>query len=159
MIGWLLDTNVTAEIISPGGSARVKAWAALQDETTLFLSILTVAEFDKGIAKLVESDPRRLGYMDARDRLILRFGSRLLSLTNGSVRRWGNISGRVRRDRGHAPPVIDTLLAATALEHNLYLASRNIRDVIHSGASVFNPWDNDPADFPLAARLRRRRSE
>ena len=43
MIGWLLDTNVTAEIISAGGAARVKAWAAKQDEATLYLSILTIA--------------------------------------------------------------------------------------------------------------------
>jgi toxin FitB len=52
LIGWLLDTNVTAEIISAGGSARVKAWAAGQDEATLHLSILTIAEYDKGIANL-----------------------------------------------------------------------------------------------------------
>jgi predicted nucleic acid-binding protein len=44
LIGWLLDTNITAEIISQGGTARAKAWASGQDEASLYLSILTIAE-------------------------------------------------------------------------------------------------------------------
>lgn len=158
MIGWLLDTNVTAEIISAGGSARVKAWAASQDEATLHLSILTIAEYDKGIANLPDGDPRRPIYMTTRDSLAARFAARLLSVSDPVVRRWGTISGTVRRDTGHPPPVIDTLLAATALEHDLYLATRNVRDVRHSGAAVFNPWEDDPSVFPVLPRQRRRRA-
>jgi hypothetical protein len=45
--------------------------------------------------------------------------------------------------------VIDTLLAATAIEHTLYLATRNVADVVSSGAAVFNPWKDDPARLPL----------
>jgi predicted nucleic acid-binding protein len=156
VIGWLLDTNVTAEIISAGGSARVKAWAAGQAETTLYLSILTIAEYDKGIANLPDGDPRRPLYMATRDSLAARFTLRLLPVSDDIVRRWGAISGTVRRDTGHPPPVIDTMLAATALEHDLYLATRNLRDVRHSGAAVFNPWENDPAAFPVIPRRRRR---
>jgi predicted nucleic acid-binding protein len=157
LIGWLLDTNVTAEIISAGGSARVKAWAANQDETTLHLSILTIAEYDKGIANLPDGDPRRPVYMTTRDSLAARFAGRLLSVSDAIVRRWGTISGTVRRDTGHPPPVIDTLLAATALDHDLYLATRNVRDVRCSGAAVFNPWEDDPAAFSVIPRQRRRR--
>jgi len=155
LIGWLLDTNVTAEIISAGGSARVKAWAAGQAETTLYLSILTIAEFDKGIANLHDGDPRRPLYMTTRDSLAARFALRLLSVSDAIVRRWGAISGTVRRDTGHPPPVIDTMLAATALEHEIYLATRNVRDVRHSGAAVFNPWEDDPASFPIKPKRRR----
>ena len=67
------------------------------------------------------------------------------------MRRWGVISGTVRRETGHPPPVIDTLLAATALEHDLYLVTRNVRDVGQSGAALFNPWEDDlsaPPSFP-----------
>jgi toxin FitB len=66
------------------------------------------------------------------------------------VRRWGTISGTVKRTMGHSPPVIDTLFAATALEHNLYLVTRNIKDVRASGAMVFDPWNDDPSKFPLS---------
>jgi predicted nucleic acid-binding protein len=135
LIGRLLETNVTAEIISAGGSARVKAWAAGQDQATLHLSILTIAEYNKGIANLPDGDPRRPIYMTTRDSLAARFGARVLPVSDTIVRRWGKISGTVRRDTGHPPPVIDTLLAATALDHDLYLATRNVRNVRHSGAA------------------------
>ncbi len=158
MIGWLLDTNVTAEIISAGGSARVKAWAAKQDEATLHLSILTIAEYDKGIANLADGDLRRPVYMTTRDSLAARFAGRLLPVSDAIVRRWGTMSGTVRRDTGHPPPVIDTLLAATALHHDFYLATRNVRDVRHSGAAVFNPWEDDPSAFPVIPSQRRRRT-
>ena len=159
MIGWLLDTNITAEIISPGGLPRVKQWAAKQAEPTLYLSILTIAEYDKGIANLPDLDPRRARYMVTRDSLAARFADRLLPVSDAIVRRWGEITGTVRRNTGHPPPVIDTMLAATALEHDLYLATRNVRDVRHSGAALFNPWEDDPAAFPLLPRPRRRRGQ
>ncbi len=157
MIGWLLDTNIVAELISPGGSPRVKAWAGAQEETVCFLSILTIGEYEKGIANLPENDTRRPIYMNTRDSLVARFGDRLLSVSNVAVRRWGAISGVVRRQTGHPPPVIDTLLAATAIEHDLYLVTRNVRDVRHSGASVFNPWDDDPITAPVQLRRQRLR--
>ena len=157
MIGWLLDTNVVAEIISQGGSQRVKAWAAGQDEATLHLSILTIGEYEKGIANLPDEEPRRASFMTLRDSLVERFGERLLPVSDAVVRRWGVISGHVRRETGHPPPVIDTLLAATAIEHDLYLATRNVRDVRASGAAVFNPWEDDPAGSPVLPRRGRRR--
>jgi predicted nucleic acid-binding protein len=45
--------------------------------------------------------------------------------------------------------VIDILLAATAVEHDLFLVTRNAKDVRLSGAAIFNPWKDDPAQFPL----------
>ena len=110
MIGWLLDTNVTAEIISAGGAARVKAWAAKQDEATLYLSILTIAEYDKGIANLPDGDLRRPAYMTTRDSLAARFA--------------GAPASRLGRDRAalgyhqrhgaarHRPPASDHRYAA-----------------------------------------------
>ena len=158
MIGWLLDTNVIAEIIAQGGSPRVKAWAASQDETTLHLSILTIGEYEKGIANIPDDDPRRPTFVTLRDSLVGRFGDRLLSVSDPVVRRWGVISGHVRRETGHPPPVIDTLLAATAIEHDLYLVTRNVRDVRASGVAVFNPWEDDPTRSPVLPRQGRRRS-
>ena len=149
MIGWLLDTNVIASLTSPSGAPSVKAWAAAQDERRLYLSVITLAEYDKGIHQLAEADPRRALYAGRRDAIEARFGGRVLPVTSIVIRRWGAISGRIKRETGHPPPVIDTLLAASALEAGLYIATRNTRDVSHSGAVVFNPWENDPADFPL----------
>jgi predicted nucleic acid-binding protein len=78
-----------------------------------------------------------------------RFSGRILPVSNPIVLRWGAISGEVKRLTGHSPSVVDTLLAATAIEHGLYLATRNVLHAANSGAAVFNPWKDDPAQFPL----------
>jgi predicted nucleic acid-binding protein len=150
VIGWLLDTNVIAALINRNGAPSVKAWAAAQPEGRLFLSVLTLAEYDQGIHKLEITHPERSRYIAARDALEARFAGRILSVGDAVVRRWGAIAGSVRRQTGHAPPVVDTLMAATAMEAKLFLVTRNIRDVRLSGAAIFNPWDDDPSQFPLA---------
>ena len=150
MIGWLLDTNVIAALINPNGAPSVKAWATNQPEHRMFLSILTLGEYDKGIHNLAFDHPERSRYVAARDALEGRFHGRILSVDDAVVRRWGEISGATKRETGHPPSVIDTLLAATALEHELFLVTRNMKDVQHSGAAIFNPWTDDPAEFPLA---------
>lgn len=148
MRGWLLDTNVVAALINPRGAPSVKAWAAGQDEETFHISILTLAEYDKGIHNLADDHVDRPRYMAARDGLAERFGKRVLSLDDEIVRRWGRISGEVKRRDRHAPPVIDTLLAATAIEYDLYLVTRNLKDTRKSGAIVFDPWNDDAQMFP-----------
>lgn len=154
MIGWLLDTNVVAELANPHGAARVHAWAAAQDEQRLYLSILTLGEYEKGLNNLPEGSAFRPRIEAALAALEARFAGRLLPVSDAVVRRWGAISGAVKRATGQSPPVIDTLLAATALEHDLYLVTRNVRDVQHSGAAMFNPWTDDPAACRVQGRAR-----
>ena len=149
MIGWLLDTNVIASLMAPGGARSVKAWGRAVEERETFISILTLAEYDKGIANLKSGDPNVSRHVATRDALENRFFGRILPLSDNVVRRWGVISGSVKRETGHPPPVIDTLLAATAIEARLYLVSRNGRDLIYSGAVVFDPWRDDIADYPV----------
>jgi predicted nucleic acid-binding protein len=152
VIGWLLDTNVISALINPNGAPSVKRWAADCDEDRLFISVLTLAEYDKGIANLPDDDANRYRYKAATDALEARFSGRIRSVTDPIVRRWGEISGRVKRATSHAPPVIDTLFAATAIEHDLYLVTRNVKDFNMSGAAIFDPWQDDVALFPLSGR-------
>ena len=154
MIGWLLDTNVVAELANPHGTARVHAWAAAQDERRLYLSILTLGEYEKGLHNLPEDSAIRPRIKAALAALEARFADRLLPVSDAVVRRWGAVSGAVKRATGQTPPVIDTMLAATALEYDLYLATRNVRDVQHSGAGVFNPWTDDPTSCRLQRATR-----
>jgi predicted nucleic acid-binding protein len=150
VIGWLLDTNVIAALINPNGAPSVKSWAATQSEDVLFMSILTLGEYDKGIHNLAVEHAERSRYIAARDALEARFQGRILSVDDNIVRQWGKISGSVRRRTGHSPSVIDTLLAGTAIENELFLVTRNTKDVQHSGAAIFNPWDDDSSEFILA---------
>lgn len=148
MNGWLLDTNVIAELAKPHGSKRVQAWVAARDEALLFLSILTLGEYDKGLNHLAPDSPRRPVVAAGIAALEVRFAGRVLPLTDSIVRRWGAISGLVKRQTRQTPPVIDTLLAATAIEHDLCLVTRNLRDVQHSGAACLNPWERGEGGAP-----------
>jgi predicted nucleic acid-binding protein len=149
MNGWLLDTNVVSEVAAARPDRRVERWINSQPEHKLFLSILTIAEYQKGIHNLPLGDKRRPRLQRALIVLEGRFSGRILSVSDPIALRRGAISGEVKRLTGHPPPVIDTLLAATAIEHTLYLATRNVADVANSGAAVFNPWKDDPARLTL----------
>ena len=74
MKGWLLDTNVVAALINPKGAPSVKSWAARQDEDTFHISVLPLAEYDKGIHNLPADHTERPRYIAARDALAERFG-------------------------------------------------------------------------------------
>jgi hypothetical protein len=147
--GWLLDTNVIAELSGARPDRRVERWIGSQPEHRLFLSILTIAEYQKGIYHLPLGDKRRPRLQQSVLTLEARLSGRVLSVSDQIALRWGAISGEVKRLTGHSPSVIDTLLAATAIEHNLYFATRNTAHVAHSGVLAFNPWTDDPARFPL----------
>jgi predicted nucleic acid-binding protein len=57
---------------------------------------------------------------------------------------------------GRSPPVIDTLFAATALEHDLFLVTRAVSDMRTICAQIFDPWNDDPKKFPLSPMRRAR---
>lgn len=149
MNGWLLDTNVISEMSGARPDPKVAKWFKAQPEQTLFLSILTFGEYQKGIEHLPPGDKRRPRLQRGVVALEERFRGRVLSVSDQIALRWGAISGEVKRLTGHSPSVVDTLLAAAAIEHGLYLATRNVTHVANSGAAVFNPWRDDPAQFPL----------
>jgi predicted nucleic acid-binding protein len=114
-----------------------------------FISILTLAEIDQGTEALPEADDRRERYQRFRSHLEAQFSGRILELDNETVRLWGALSGRYRRAFGGKAQVIDAMLAACAQRRRLHLATRNVRDVRQLGGSAFDPWADNPADFPL----------
>lgn len=139
MSGFLLDTNVISELIRPKPEPRVAAWIHATDESLLFLSVLTLGEIRKGIAGLRESS-RRIALESWLDSdLALRFAGRILSIDDGVADRWGRLAAQAA-SAARLLPVIDGLLAATALHHNLTLVTRNTKDVEITGVPLFNPW-------------------
>ncbi len=149
MNGWLLDTNVISELSGAKPDPKVERWIKALPEHILFLSILTIGEYQKGIQHLPPGDKLRPRLQRAVVALEARFSGRVLSVSDQIVLRWGAISGEIKRLTGHSPSVIDTLLAATAIEHDLYLATRNVAHVANSGAVVFNPWKDNPEQFTV----------
>jgi predicted nucleic acid-binding protein len=142
--GFLLDTNVISELVKPRPEENVTAWIEATDESLLFLSVLTLGEIRRGIAALPQS--RRQATLEAwldKD-LRARFEERILDIDQEVADRWGLLTA-VARNSGIVLPVIDGLLAATALEHNLTLVTRDTGQIPSMGVAVFNPWQNSPA--------------
>jgi predicted nucleic acid-binding protein len=139
MSGFLLDTNVLSELIKPKPDAKVVQWIEGTNESTLFLSVLTLGEIRNGIARL-PSGARR-GRLESWLRVDLRgrFQDRILPINEAIADRWGAISA-VAAAQGKPLPVIDGLLAATALHHDLMVVTRNGSDAAATGVAILNPW-------------------
>ena len=139
MNGFLLDTNVISELIKTEPDRKVVRWIEETQEAILFLSVLTLGEIRSGIERL--NPGRRRGRLEswlAVD-LRLRFQDRILPINDAIAERWGALSATAIR-RGRPLPVIDGLLAATALHHDLILVTRNDTDVSGTGIPTLNPW-------------------
>jgi predicted nucleic acid-binding protein len=136
---FLLDTNVISELIKPKPEPKVTTWIDGTDEELLFLSVLTLGEIRKGIVLLPRSARRTSLEAWLSKELPLRFSNRILSVDQEVADRWGHLSG-LTGARGVHVGVIDGLLAATAVKHNLTLVTRDTRDVTATGVTLFNPW-------------------
>jgi predicted nucleic acid-binding protein len=140
MSGFLLDTNIISELIKPRPEPKVVAWIEAADESLLYLSVLTLGEIRKRIASLPQT--ARRGQLEAwlANDLRSRFSGRILPVDEAVADCWGLLTGEASRNRIRLP-VIDGLLAATALSHNLTLATRNAQDVAATGVPTLNPWE------------------
>ena len=142
MRGYLLDTNVVSEPDRRRPDPNVLRWFAKVDHQQLHLSAFTQAELRKGIVKL-GSDPRAAKIEARLHQLRVAFAGRILPVDDDVLDRWGQIAGAAEV-RGRPLPGIDVLFAATALQHNLILVTRNTRDMEPTGVMLFDPWTTTP---------------
>ena len=140
MSGFLLDTNVPSELVRPRPEAKVRTWVAAQDLGTLFISSVSFGELRKGIVLLPPG--KRRGELESwiETDLSILFSGRILSVTRSVAERWGAMEGQ-RQLAGRALNAPDGMIAATAIEHDLTVVTRNVKDFAGFGVAIFNPWD------------------
>jgi predicted nucleic acid-binding protein len=141
--GFLLDTNIPSEEIKPLPDPRVGLWLYAQREDRLFLSAVTVGELRKGIALLPAGRRRREFEEWFEGDLMQSFLNRILPVTKAVGYRWGTITAE-RQLSGTPLGATDGLIAATALEHNLTLVTRNTKDFLNLGLTLVDPWESHP---------------
>ncbi|MDZ7620980.1 MAG: type II toxin-antitoxin system VapC family toxin [Candidatus Competibacteraceae bacterium] len=137
-MGYLIDTNILSEL-QKGERADlgVRNWYSSTRGDELYLSVLVLGEVRQGIERLRRRDPDQALRLEQRMALIrVRLADRVLPISVAVAERWG------RNNVPDALPVIDGLLAATALEHGLILVTRNVRDVQRSGVLLLNPFSD-----------------
>lgn len=131
---YLLDTNIVSDV--QRRLAKPTAWMASIDPASISLSAITLGEIERGIVKLRKADPERAAKLDIWLRELRRDNAdRILPVTEEIALAWGRITAV--RTRGSA----DTLIAATALVHDLIVVTRNAADFQDAGITVLNPWE------------------
>ena len=137
--GYLLDTNVISETRKARANPDVMAFLAGADSAALFLSVLSLGELRKGVEAKRRDDPEAAAQLGAWvDGIETTFADRILDIDAAIARLWGELSA------ARSLPVIDTLMAATAIRHDLTLVTRNVRDVATTGVMTLDPWQSTP---------------
>lgn len=134
-MNYLIDTCALSELVKPKPSPRVSTWFDAAAPEALFLSALTVGEVRKGVEKLGAGRRRARIAAWLEMELPAWFEDRILPVDRGVADEWGRLMVRHRN-----LPVIDGLIAATALRHRLALVTRNEADFRATGVELLNPW-------------------
>ncbi len=137
---FLIDTMVLSEARKRSAHPAVLAWLDATPEDDLAISVLTLGEIERGVARLGDGPARRQLQSWLEDELRPRFAERLLGVDADVAAFWGRTAGEAAR-RGRTVPAIDGLLVATARRHGLTLVTRNVTDVEGLGVPIRNPWE------------------
>lgn len=132
---FLIDTVTLSELRRRQRDPMVVAWFERQRATDLFLSVVTIGEIERGIARQRLADP---GFSEALaawlDRVLALYAERIVAFDLRMARRWGSLSA----DLGNTSA--DLMIAATALEHGFTVVTRNVSDFEPAGVAVLNPF-------------------
>ena len=139
-MAWLLDTNVLSELRRPRPEPRVVAFVADRPLEQLFVSSVTLAEIRFGIELLAEPNRRAELNEWLTHKVRPMFEHRVLQITEDIMLKW-RLLVEVGRKTGHVFSQPDLLIAATAIQHNLTVVTRDRSDFDKSGVPVLNPWD------------------
>ncbi len=130
---YLLDTNIVSDAYKR--HAKPADWLRFIDPASAYLSVITLGEIERGVAKLRRQEsPGALKLSFWLQELRQSYSRRILPVTEQIAIVWGDLSAG--RSRSEA----DGLIAATALVHDLILVTRNAADFADTGVTVLNPW-------------------
>lgn len=139
-MSYLLDTNVVSELARSRPEQSVTDWFAEVADEALFLSALTLGELRKGVELLPQGGKKERLRLWLENELPTWFGERLLPVDAAVADRWGRLLATTKR----TPSTTDSLIAATALRHDLRVVTRNVADFEFPGLEVVNPWKSGP---------------
>lgn len=132
--GYLLDTNVVSEARKPSAHPSVQEFLRSIRASPTYISVLTLGELHRGIAKL-GNDPRAGKLSEWVAGLTDQYAENVLGVETDIAVLWGRLSA----DRSR--PMTDTLLAATAIHHQLTFVTRNVADFSGLPLRIINPWE------------------
>lgn len=139
-MNYLLDTCVLSEFTRRQPNRSVIDWLDSIEEEKLFISVITVGEIQRGIERLPYSHRKTELLVWMNNGLLQRFAARMIGFDAPTMFLWGSLTARMEA-AGQPMGVMDSLIAASAMQNHLILATRNVADFLPSGVQVINPWE------------------
>lgn len=138
-MSYLLDTNVISEFTMDSPYPSVIEWLRVHQNDYLHLSVITIGEIQQGISRLPTSKRQKQLTTWFNDTLLVAYSDFILPIDTSTMLLWGELTAKLIQ-QGRKMPVMDALIAATALQHDLTLVTRNVSDFAHAGVEIINPW-------------------
>lgn len=138
-MSYLLDTNVVSESEQSRPNPLVMDWLGARDETNVYLSAMTIGEIRRGI-EMLDSGKKKTHLRNWLDGIRATFSGRILPIAESTFEVWGRLFAGFEK-QGLKRSLFDSLLEATALEHDLILVTRNVRNFRDTSITILNPWD------------------
>jgi toxin FitB len=137
-VKYLLDTCVLSELVKAIPDCNVIAWINAQTEESMFISSITLAELLKGIARLLDSH-RKMALTEWVSKIREEMADRTLPFDSSTAEYWASMCATAEKS-GTTLSAFDSMIAATAREHGLVIATRNTRDFKATEVMLINPW-------------------
>ena len=139
-MNYILDTNVVSELVAVKPDPSVIHWLESVNPDQVFLSVIAIGEIKRGIDKLPDS--KRKGLLDQwlQEDLLVRFQDHMLSIDTDTMLLWGAINARLEA-MGRPIAAINALLAASAMQYQYTLVTRNTSHFGNVGILLLNPWE------------------
>jgi toxin FitB len=135
-VSYLWDTNVISELRKgTRANANVRAWAKSAEHDDHYLPAVVVGELRQGIEAIRGRDPKTARHLDRWfERIVETHADRILPIDRRIAELWG------RLNTPDPLPIIDGLIAATAIAHDLTLVTRDVAAVRRTGVRLLNPF-------------------
>jgi len=128
-------------MVSVEPNANVLKWFESQPEKSLYLSIITIGEIEKGIYQLIQSKKRLRLETWLFDELVPSFQNRLLGIDGKLMTTWAKMNAELKA-KGMNRQSFDSLIEATALHNQMILVTRNVKNFQNSQVTILNPWED-----------------
>lgn len=132
---YLLDTNIVSELRKQNVNPEVLKWYEQNKKADFYLSVITLGEIRKGIELIRLRDKTAAINLDEwLEGLYRIYTKKIIPINNAIAERWGRLNSPNPRSFN------DSYIAATALENNMTLVTRNISDMKGLGVNLLNPF-------------------
>jgi len=136
---FLIDTVTLSELRRRERDPMVVKWFERQRTSDLFLSVISIGEIERGIARQRATDPGFAGALaEWLDRILSLYADRIVPFDLRAARRWGALSATLGNES------VDLMIAATALENGFTVVTRNVSDFEPTGVTVLDPFSRRP---------------